>query len=75
MDCPRRCGGYLTQKRSGRGRIFYGCSRYPDCDYASWDKPTGEKCPACATGYLVEKNSKTKGIYKKCPACKEEFAD
>ena len=75
INCPRSCGGYLTQKRSGRGRFFDGCSRYPDCDYASWDKPTGEKCPTCATGDLVEKNSKTKGIYKKCPACKEEFTD
>jgi DNA topoisomerase I len=75
INCPRSCGGYLTQKRSGRGRTFYGCSRYPDCDYASWDKPTGEKCPTCGTGDLVEKNSKTKGIYKKCPACKEEFTD
>jgi DNA topoisomerase-1 len=76
VDCPRQdCSGYLTKKRSGRGRIFYGCSRYPDCDYASWDKPTGEKCPSCGDGNLVEKNTKAKGIFKKCPACKEEFVD
>jgi len=76
VDCPRPgCGGYLTQKRSGRGKIFYGCSRYPECDYASWDKPTGEKCPACGAGYLVEKNTRAKGIFKKCPECKEECVD
>ncbi|UCE02165.1 MAG: type I DNA topoisomerase [Candidatus Latescibacterota bacterium] len=76
VDCPRQeCSGYLTKKRSGRGRIFYGCSRYPDCDYASWDKPTGEKCPSCGDGNLVEKNTKAKGIFKKCPTCKEEFVD
>jgi DNA topoisomerase-1 len=76
VACPRDgCGGYLTKKRSGRGKIFYGCSRYPSCDYASWDKPTGEKCTGCGQGYLVEKNTKAKGIFKKCPVCKEEFLD
>jgi len=75
VNCPRACGGHLALKRSGRGRTFYGCSRYPDCDYASWDKPTGEKCSACGVGDLVEKNTKAKGIFKKCPACKEEFVD
>jgi len=76
VNCPvTGCTGYLTKKRSGRGKIFYGCSRYPDCTYASWDKPTGERCEACGEGWLVEKNTKTKGIYKKCPACKEEFVD
>jgi DNA topoisomerase-1 len=76
VDCPREdCAGYMTQKRSGRGRIFYGCSRYPDCDFASWDKPTSEKCTACGDGNLVEKNTKAKGIFKKCPVCKEEFVD
>ncbi len=76
VDCPREdCSGYMTQKRSGRGRIFYGCSRYPDCDFASWDKPTGEKCTACGVGNLVEKNTKAKGIFKKCPECKEEYVD
>jgi DNA topoisomerase-1 len=76
VACPTEgCGGYLTKKRSGRGKIFYGCSRYPECKFAAWDKPTGEKCSACAQGYLVEKNTKAKGIFKKCPTCKEEFLD
>jgi len=75
IACPRGCGGHMAQKRSARGRIFYGCSRYPACDFAAWDKPTGEKCSACGVGDLVEKNTKSKGIFKKCPACKEEFVD
>jgi DNA topoisomerase I len=76
INCPTAgCTGYLTKKRSGRGKIFYGCSRYPDCKFASWDKPTGERCSACGEGWLVEKNTKTKGMHKKCPACKEEFLD
>ncbi len=76
LNCPTEgCTGYLTKKKSGRGKIFYGCSRYPECKFASWDKPTGEKCTACEQGFLVEKNTKAKGIFKKCPACKEEFVD
>jgi DNA topoisomerase-1 len=76
VNCPTEgCTGYLTKKRSGRGKIFYGCSRYPECKFAAWDKPTGEKCSACGQGYLVEKNTKAKGIFKKCPTCKEEFLD
>jgi len=76
VNCPQDgCGGYLTKKRSGRGKIFYGCSRYPECKFAAWDKPTGERCSACQQGFLVEKNTKAKGIFKKCPLCKEEFLD
>jgi DNA topoisomerase-1 len=76
INCPTAaCTGYLTKKRSGRGKIFYGCSRYPECNFASWDKPTGEKCGACGEGWLVEKNTQAKGLFKKCPACKEEFVD
>ena len=76
INCPTEgCTGYLTQKRSGRGKIFFGCSRYPDCKFASWDKPTGEKCGACGQGYLVEKNTRAKGLFKRCPVCKEESVD
>ena len=76
IACPTEgCTGYLTKKRSGRGKIFYGCSRYPNCKFASWDKPTGEKCSACGQGWLVEKNTQAKGLFKKCPVCKEESVD
>ena len=62
----------ITEKRTRKGRIFYGCSKYPKCTFASWDKPTGKRCPQCSETYLVEKNSKTKGHYLKCPVCKFE---
>jgi DNA topoisomerase-1 len=76
VGCPTPgCTGYLTKKKSGRGKIFYGCSRYPECKFASWDKPTGQKCTHCGEGWLVEKNTQAKGLFKKCPACKEEFVD
>jgi DNA topoisomerase-1 len=55
--CPT-CGiGEVIEKRSKKGRKFFGCSRYPECDFTSWDKPTGKACPNCG-GPLVEKGNK-----------------
>ena len=73
IPCPREgCGGEITIRKTRRGRTFYGCSNYPKCDYASWDKPTGTVCPNCTGAYLVEKDSKLKGQYLRCPSCKFE---
>ena len=73
IPCPvDGCGGQVTEKRTRRGKLFYGCSNYPDCEYASWDKPTTTICPACSKGYLVEKSTKAKGKFLKCPSCKHE---
>lgn len=55
-DCPK-CEGKVVEKRTRKGRNFYGCSNYPKCDFASWYKPTGEKCPKC-DNLLVEKKTK-----------------
>jgi DNA topoisomerase-1 len=75
IQCPLDgCDGEITERRTKRGKIFYGCSRYPACKYASWDKPTSQKCPHCSGDYLVEKQSKKKGRYLKCPSCKHEVA-
>jgi DNA topoisomerase-1 len=59
-DCPK-CGGKIVEKNTKRGKIFYGCTNYPKCKYALWDKPTGEKCPECEE-LLVEKNGEIKCI-------------
>ena len=48
----------MVLRRSKKGRVFYGCSDYPECSFVSWDKPTGEVCPQCHTGFMVEKNTK-----------------
>ncbi|MDE0088382.1 MAG: type I DNA topoisomerase, partial [Candidatus Poribacteria bacterium] len=50
---------YLGERRSKRGKVFYGCSNYPTCGFASWDKPIAESCPECDALYLVEKVQKT----------------
>ena len=44
-------------RKTKSGRVFYGCSNYPDCDFVEWNKPTGEVCESCGA-YMVEKNSK-----------------
>ncbi len=58
MDCPK-CDGKVVEKRTKKGKIFYGCNNYPKCDFAFWDKPIDEKCPECGN-YLIEKNGKVK---------------
>ena len=65
IDCPE-CGGKIVEKRTRKGKIFYGCNNYPKCKTALWDLPTGEKCPECGS-LLVEKNKKIK-----CSKCEYE---
>jgi len=52
VQCPQCGEGEIVVRRSKKGRTFYGCSRYPDCDFISWERPTGERCPQCG-GVLV----------------------
>lgn len=57
-DCPK-CDGKIIEKKTRRGKIFYGCNNYPKCKTAYWDKPTGEKCPECGE-MLTEKKDTIK---------------
>lgn len=68
MRCPEDgCDGYVAERRSRRGRVFYGCSNYPNCTFASWGKPMEGKCPLCGNNYLVNAYSKKHGLRIKCP--------
>ncbi len=67
VDCPKGCGGYISERRSKRGKTFYGCSSYPKCDFVAWDRPRNETCPSCGSSYLVEKFSKRTGPFIACP--------
>ncbi len=67
VTCPKACGGYISEKRSRRGRTFYGCSSYPNCDFVAWDRPRNEPCPKCASVYLLDKYSKKTGPFVACP--------
>jgi DNA topoisomerase-1 len=67
VNCPDCKQGYLTERRSGRGKIFFGCNRYPDCKFAAWDRPLAETCPNCQSPYLLQKFSKRDGAFIACP--------
>ncbi len=62
--CPK-CGGKILAKKSKKGKKFFGCSNYPQCDFVSWNEPLKDKCPDC-NSYMVLKYSKTKGNYAQC---------
>ncbi|GIP33055.1 type I DNA topoisomerase [Paenibacillus sp. J2TS4] len=70
--CPKCKEGHIVERRSKKGRIFYGCNRYPECDFVSWDRPAGRDCPKCDS-MLVLKKSKN-GQHIQCVQCdfKEE---
>ncbi len=74
IDCPT-CGKPVVQRKTRRGRIFYGCSGDPECQFTSWDKPSPETCQSCGS-HLVEKRVKKKKFLecpnKECPARKEK---
>jgi len=67
IGCPECGKGTLQEKRSRRGKVFYSCSRYPDCKYALWNKPIDETCPSCGHPFLTEKTTKKKGTVWLCP--------
>ena len=62
VACPKPgCGGYLTEKRSKRGKVFFGCSNYAKakCDFVSWDRPMPKPCPQCGAVFVVQKVSRS----------------
>ncbi|MFO7716204.1 type I DNA topoisomerase [Desulfosarcina sp.] len=68
VACPEEgCGGEIVEKSSKRGKLFYGCNRYPACSFASWDRPVAVVCPVCGNPYLVEKTTKRDGTRHVCP--------
>jgi DNA topoisomerase-1 len=71
VACPTCSKGEIVERRSKRGKTFFGCNRYPDCDFVAWSKPIAEPCLLCGSAYLVEKYLK-KGAFAACPdkACK-----
>ena len=53
VPCPQ-CGAQLLERISRKGRKFYGCERYPECDFVSWDRPVNDKCPVCGSRMVLE---------------------
>ncbi|MDB4970617.1 MAG: topoisomerase [Myxococcales bacterium] len=71
VTCPRPgCGGFLTEKRSRRGKVFFGCSNYAktQCDFVSWDRPVPQPCPQCNAPFLVKRENRRGGGRVRCIA-------
>ncbi|WP_240417536.1 type I DNA topoisomerase [Paenibacillus periandrae] len=73
--CPTCKEGHIIERRSKKGRIFYGCDQYPTCEFVSWDKPVEQPCPKCGS-MLIEKRNKN-GVFHQCVQCdfKEEIQE
>lgn len=65
IPCPQCLQGEVVERQTRKRRIFYGCSRYPACDFAAWQKPTGELCPICKSA-LVEMKNGSRCSNKEC---------
>ena len=69
VDCPQsNCTGDIVERTSKRGKLFYGCNRFPECTFATWDKPIARECPVCGAKFLVEKTTKKQGTFVTCQA-------
>jgi len=66
VKCPECSEGEVVERRSKRGKTFYGCNRWPDCNFVAWGKPVPEKCPECGSPYLIEKWLKSGSVWQ-CP--------
>jgi DNA topoisomerase I len=68
VKCPKDAdkGGEIVERKSKRGKTFFGCSNYPDCDFVLWNRPVDEPCPKCGAPYLVEKITKKLGRQVLC---------
>ncbi|MGE0546436.1 MAG: type I DNA topoisomerase [Kofleriaceae bacterium] len=71
VKCPRPgCGGFIAEKRSRRGKPFYGCSNWAkkQCDFVAWDKPIPQPCPICKAKFVLKKENKS-GVTLRCMEC------
>lgn len=73
VPCPK-CGNKIVERKSKKGKKFYGCSNYPNCDFVSWFEPVEKTCDKCGS-YMVKKYSKAKGSYLECAnaSCKNKM--
>jgi len=68
IPCPESdCDGELVKRSSRSGKTFYGCSRYPECKYAIWDRPVAKECPLCGSRILVERITQSGEKILRCP--------
>jgi len=74
IRCPKEnCNGHIVERRTRQGKVFYGCSNYPDCDFATWHLPIAVECQNCKSPFLEQRNSQKEGTYLYCPTCKTKY--
>jgi DNA topoisomerase I len=74
LKCPKAgCDGDVVERRTRGAKVFWGCSKYPKCDFVSSYKPVAQKCPNCESSYMVEKDTKRDGQHFYCPECKHKL--
>jgi DNA topoisomerase-1 len=73
VKCPKDGGDISIRRSKKRGKAFYGCSNYPACDFVIWDKPVAEVCPECGYVGAEMKSNKTRGEYRRCLKCANEW--
>ena len=71
IACPKCKEGKITGKRTKKGKTFYGCNRFPKCDFALWDKPVNEFCPKCDSILVQKSKNKIKCSNKECDFVKD----
>jgi DNA topoisomerase-1 len=66
IACPEDCDGTLVQRKTRKGKIFYGCSKFPKCKFATWDEPVDQPCPECGRKFVLKKNPMKSPPYLHC---------
>lgn len=75
VSCPKCNKGTILKRKSRRGKIFYSCSGYPDCQYAMWYPPITEACPTCDWPITMKKTTKKRGTERACPQKECQFCE
>ncbi len=74
VNCPNEnCKGVVVEKKSRRGKVFYGCSNYPKCTFATWNKPVNIACNNCQNPYLEQRSNQANEMFFYCPTCKAKI--
>ncbi len=74
IKCPTCKEGELVERRTRRGKSFYGCLRYPECEFSTWFRPVPVECPSCGFAGAEQRSTKAKGEFRRCLKCGNEFA-
>jgi DNA topoisomerase-1 len=73
--CGKNCGGEVVERKSRRGKTFYGCSNYPDCDFVLWNRPLPDPCPKCGAAFTLAKTTKRSGTIRFCDSEECDFKE